>query len=62
MNDAEYAEYSDAQDAALERAEARAIRRFSPCQCGTDMPGTCPGPENCPMCEDDAQRAKWWHP
>ena len=27
------------------------------CQCGGDMPGRCPGPANCPMCEstDDGE-------
>jgi hypothetical protein len=23
------------------------------CQCGSDMPGRCPGPQFCPMCETD---------
>lgn len=23
------------------------------CQCSGDMPGRCPGPRNCPMCEPD---------
>ena len=22
------------------------------CRCGGDMPGMCPGPQNCPMCRD----------
>lgn len=33
------------------RAEALAFRRSASCQCSGDMPGTCPGPANCPMCE-----------
>lgn len=32
-------------------AEERSARRG--CKCGGDMPGYCPGPENCPMCGDD---------
>jgi hypothetical protein len=23
------------------------------CECGDDMPGRCPGPANCPMCQAD---------
>ena len=23
------------------------------CQCSGEMPGHCPGPRNCPMCEQD---------
>lgn len=23
------------------------------CQCGGDMPGRCPGPHACPMCQED---------
>lgn len=23
------------------------------CECGGDMPGRCPGPRNCPMCQPD---------
>lgn len=33
--------------------EARADGLRQRCQCGGDMPGTCPGPANCPMCDDD---------
>ncbi len=31
----------------------RQDRRKHACQCGGDMPGTCPGPENCPMVADE---------
>jgi hypothetical protein len=31
-------------------ALARGLR-WQKCQCGGDMPGRCPGPANCPMCE-----------
>lgn len=52
----DYADYSAQQDAALEREEARASRRFrDACRCGGDMPGRCPGPANCPMCQDDEE-------
>lgn len=51
ISDAEYREYSDAQDAALERPISRRLR--DACRCGTDMPGRCPGPQDCPMCEED---------
>lgn len=25
------------------------------CQCGGDMPGRCPGPANCPMCQPEEE-------
>jgi hypothetical protein len=34
-------------DAYLERE----ARRARVCRCGGDMPGHCPGPAACPMCE-----------
>lgn len=46
------------RDAAEERAYWRAVR--GGCRCGTDLPGRCPGPVNCPYSgvdvedEDDA--------
>lgn len=39
---------------ALEMEEFAAERRGrhgTRCQCGGDMPGHCPGPANCPMCQ-----------
>ena len=30
-------------------------RRMPRCRCGGDMPGKCPGPANCPMCEPDEE-------
>lgn len=38
-------------DAWLERR--RRNRIYGPCRCGKDLPGTCPGPANCPMCEEE---------
>lgn len=32
-----------------EAAEEREAKRRHTCQCGGDMPGKCPGLENCPM-------------
>lgn len=45
----------DREEAAAE-ARWQRRRRNMPCQCGTDMPGTCPGPMNCPNSghEDDS--------
>lgn len=28
--------------------------RRTGCRCAGDMPGRCPGPASCPMCESDA--------
>lgn len=40
------------QDARNEaRDEDQRAWRGLACQCGGGMPGTCPGPANCPMCE-----------
>ncbi len=42
-----------------ERREAIDERRrrawLSHCQCGGDMPGRCPGPANCPLCQPDPE-------
>lgn len=35
--------------------EAHAERARQRCQCGGDMPGTCPGPANCSMCDDGGE-------
>lgn len=39
------------------RAEARIERQrrrsATQCQCGNDLPGSCPGPENCPCAATD---------
>jgi hypothetical protein len=40
-----------------EEREFEAMDRWrhpQPCRCPGDMPGRCPGPAYCPMCEDDA--------
>ena len=39
------------REAAEERHKRRMI--FGPCLCGGDMPGHCPGPNNCPMQEHE---------
>lgn len=35
------------REAWLERRRQRMI--WGPCRCGTDLPGVCPGPSNCPL-------------
>lgn len=49
--------YSDIDDLDELRAQDRweRRRRSQACQCGNDMPGHCPGPANCPMCEEDEE-------
>lgn len=34
-----------------ELADARDAKRWGTCRCGGQMPGRCPGPANCPMCQ-----------
>jgi len=51
----------EADEARAEAAhERRVARQARKCQCGGDMPGTCPGPENCPMCDpiDDEEESE----
>lgn len=39
-----------------EEREYEAMRRWyrpEPCRCPGNMPGHCPGPAYCPMCQDD---------
>lgn len=33
--------------------ERRAFLRATRCRCSGDMPGRCPGPMYCPMCQPD---------
>lgn len=34
-------------------------KRPTRCQCGNpDMPGRCPGPSNCPMCQADDEETE----
>lgn len=40
------------------RAEDREAQRAQACRCGGDMPGRCPGPAHCPMCEPDVEDDK----
>lgn len=37
------------------RARRERRRNSQSCRCGNDMPGYCPGPANCPMCEEDEE-------
>jgi hypothetical protein len=48
--------YSDMCEAADDRRD-RDWWRKDACRCGSDMPGRCPGPENCPMCEEEGEDA-----
>lgn len=44
-------DYEDPEAAELraeDRQARRAFIRATRCQCGDDLPGTCPGPANCP--------------
>ena len=42
------------EDAEIERQERKAHRLKFECQCyPKDMPGYCPGPLRCPMCDKD---------
>ena len=34
--------------------ERRAYLRATRCQCGDDMPGRCPGPMFCPLCQSSS--------
>lgn len=34
-------------------AERRAFLRATRCRCEPGMPGTCPGPDACPYCQDE---------
>jgi len=38
----------------------RPLRRSSACQCFApgECAGSCPGPDNCPMCEEDDDEAE----
>jgi hypothetical protein len=42
-----------ADDWAEEAAAERKAKRRDDCQCGGDMPGRCPGPAFCPMCQPE---------
>lgn len=46
-------------DLVREAYEQRRARLSTRCQCGWDMPGTCPGPAACPCCvhDDDDEEA-----
>jgi hypothetical protein len=44
-------DYDLLAEAAEDRRRFR--KSFGGCLCGNDMPGTCPGPSNCPLCQED---------
>jgi hypothetical protein len=46
---------NDDLDMARERHDEREAMRRDRCQCGGDMPGRCPGPAFCPMCQPDTE-------
>jgi hypothetical protein len=50
MADREY-DRDDYEERAEAKRERRALYRATHCQCGDDMPGRCPGPAACPLCE-----------
>jgi len=53
----EHGFYVGDEDERRDALEARRSKRFKgACRCGTDMPGRCPGPENCPMCQEDDEQ------
>ena len=35
----------------------RQARNADNCKCSGEMPGSCPGPHNCPMCQPDEDEA-----
>ena len=41
--------------------EARKAKNASRCQCNFEMPGSCPGPSNCPMCQPEARTCPKCH-
>lgn len=43
----------DRSDYAEELYYERRARNAHRCRCGGDMPGRCPGPASCPMCDHD---------
>ena len=44
---------NDLEDYRADEIEARAERRRTQCRCHFDMPGYCPGPAYCPLCQED---------
>ncbi len=52
--DADLDDYRDREELRREAIdERRAFLRATRCRCSGDMPGHCPGPASCPMCQDD---------
>lgn len=48
---------NDENDYRRDAFEERERRNAQRCRCHGDMPGHCPGPAYCPMCETDAEDA-----
>lgn len=40
------------------KRERRALYRATHCLCGDDMPGHCPGPDACPLCDPQDEEDK----
>lgn len=50
----------DQRDAREEREYVAMLRWYHPeqCRCPSDMPGRCPGPSFCPMCQPDEELSR----
>lgn len=46
-------EMNNENDWAAEAAYAKEERNAQRCRCHFEMPGVCPGPAHCPMCETE---------
>ena len=51
---------ADKREQARQDMDYEPRRISSRCQCGPDLPGTCPGPANCPNadCDDEEETAE----
>ena len=55
--DADEARWEARQEYAEDLYAERRARNSHRCQCPGDMPGRCPGPASCPLCEHDDEPA-----
>lgn len=46
-------------DEQADHADWLAEKRNGQCQCHFEMPGSCPGPANCPMCQPEKAFSHW---